>query len=548
MSFLNVQEHAAKLDNEILQLKLQLRESNEKCSELEGKVRKGEMEAQLLEERIGMLQREHQETEKALEGATAELGEPQDPVYDANDDIHQKTGTTSFLSPSLQHSQSVVEELKEQNEVLELQSVERQATIEAQKDETKGTPNSMAAERDHLQNLPDDALSDISQKLETILPLTSSLQHSAKDMEMQERVKRQEEEVKRVEGAFAKLKKSYETVTEELHLEIERTKSKSKENKLAQAMVRLQTANSMLEELERALSVVLGDLEQREKEINRLCSSSYSEFNIRISLPETSEQEFYTSPEELYHQDGALEDMTTLRQSLERVRSEERAKDYVVKELESLLKEARDVQREEEEEIWMLASRHAELETRLANTMDRLSQVTVLSEEREVELLSTRKELDSMRDGIAELRQELSSLKSDRDSIEQSLRTAEKNALRLICEVLRLRLELEQQKETLTRQLEKQKNELKGTAVDRDQLRNLLDDARRDIEQKTETIRSLTSKPQHPQRAMEETEAQKGTFANRSTHEMVMTQLEQIMKKSRETVAEELRLERERIN
>ena len=548
MPFLNVKEHAAKLDNEILQLKLQLRESNEKCSELEGKVRKGEMEAQLLEERIGMLQREHQETEKALEGATAELGEPQDPVYDANDDIHQKTGTTSFLSPSLQHSQSVVEELKEQNEVLELQSVERQATIEAQKDETKGTPNSMAAERDHLQNLPDDALSDISQKLETILPLTSSLQHSAKDMEMQERVKRQEEEVKRVEGAFAKLKKSYETVTEELHLEIERTKSKSKENKLAQAMVRLQTANSMLEELERALSVVLGDLEQREKEINRLCSSSYSEFNIRISLPETSEQEFYTSPEELYHQDGALEDMTTLRQSLERVRSEERAKDYVVKELESLLKEARDVQREEEEEIWMLASRHAELETRLANTMDRLSQVTVLSEEREVELLSTRKELDSMRDGIAELRQELSSLKSDRDSIEQSLRTAEKNALRLICEVLRLRLELEQQKETLTRQLEKQKNELKGTAVDRDQLRNLLDDARRDIEQKTETIRSLTSKPQHPQRAMEETEAQKGTFANRSTHEMVMTQLEQIMKKSRETVAEELRLERERIN
>ncbi len=114
--------------------------------------------------------------------------------------------------------------------------------------------------------------------------------------------------------------------------------------------------------------------------------------------------------------------------------------------------------------------------------------------------------------------------------------------------------ELKQQKETLTRQsgemqmtLESQKNELKGTldstTVERDHLRNLLDDARRDIEQKAETIRSLTSELQHPQRAIEEAETRKGMLANElmEMHHAVKRQ------KSRETVTEELRLERERI-
>ena len=471
--------------NDVVQLRSQLHDSHQKCSELEETARQDAAEAQLLKHwKNETLQRQHEETQETAFNRGHDLKETKKALEAAT---LPKTETANFLL--LQHD---VEELKKHNEVLELQLAERQATIEAQKDEIKA----MAAERDQLHNLLDDGRSDTPQKLETIRSSFQRSQSVAKDTEThretligQETVKKQVEEIKKIEEDLAEVKESYEAVTEQLRLETERTKYKGKDDKLAAAVVRLQAANSILEELERALSVALGDLEQ---EINRPCGSSYGEFNVRISSPATSEQEFYTSPE---HEDSTLEDMMALRQSLERVRSEERAKDYVVKELESLLKEARDVQRKEEEELWMLASRYAELETRLANTTDRLSQVTILSEEREVELLRTRKELDSM----------------TRQSREMKM--------------------------TLERQKSKSKGTVDYTTVERDQLRN-------QIEQKTsEPIRSES---QHPQRAMEETGG--GMFASRFTHEVVMRQLEQIVKKSREMVTEELRLERERID
>ncbi|KAF8349560.1 hypothetical protein F5887DRAFT_1070862 [Amanita rubescens] len=127
-----VKDHAAKLNIEMLQLKLQLRDSNEECSMLEGKVRRGETEAQVLEERIDTLQREHREMQEMVFTRGHGLEESKKALEAA------KTEAITFLSSSLQHSQNVVEELKKQKEVLEQQSAERQATMERQRDEIKG--------------------------------------------------------------------------------------------------------------------------------------------------------------------------------------------------------------------------------------------------------------------------------------------------------------------------------------------------------------------------------------------------------------------------
>ena len=78
--------------------------------------------------------------------------------------------------------------------------------------------------------------------------------------EMQETVKKQVEEIKKIEGGLAELRKSYEIVIEQLRLEMERTKDK--DDKLSDAVERLQRANSTLEEREKALSVALEDSER----------------------------------------------------------------------------------------------------------------------------------------------------------------------------------------------------------------------------------------------------------------------------------------------
>ena len=73
--------------------------------------------------------------------------------------------------------------------------------------------------------------------------------------EMQETVKKQVEEIKKIEGDLAELRKSYETVIERLRLEMEQTKDN--DDKLSYAVDHLQRANSTLEEREKALSVDL---------------------------------------------------------------------------------------------------------------------------------------------------------------------------------------------------------------------------------------------------------------------------------------------------
>jgi len=497
-SLRTAEENATSLTDEVLRLRLQVRDSHEKRSELEATMKQDAAEAQLLKQRNETLQRLYEETQemvftrghdleetkKSLESTTAQRCELQSVVDDARNDVMQKTETISSLSSSLRDLKCVVEELKKGKEVLEQRSAEMQETMERQKDESKGT----TAERDKLQSLLDEARSEIAKKHETIGSLTSSLQHSqsvTKDMEterttligqsseMQETAKKRVEEIRKIEGDLAQLKKSYETVNEQLRLEMERTKDK--DVRLSEAAVRLQTANFTLEEREQALSVAHGDFERKDKEINHLRSSlsaSHSELNVRDSSMATLQQEFNTlssNLEGLRHQNSSLEEMikvktaeaessyaelqkitgllaraekkamdelddaqkeikaqasqtTALRQELERVRSEERAKDHAVKELENLLKEAWDVQRRKEEELRASASRQTALETRLnkqseeakklegglANTKDRLSQVTVLSDAREAELLSTRKESDGMREGIIKLLQKLS--------------------------------------------------------------------------------------------------------------------------------------------
>ena len=268
------EKNAEKLTDDVVQLRSQLQESHEKCSELEETVRRDAAEAQLLKQKNETLQRLYEETremlftsghdlketKKALEAATAELDKLQGPFYDV---------------------------VKELNEVLELQSSERQATMETQKDQINGALDSM-----------DDVHSDISQKLETTSSLTLSLQHSPsvmKDMEtqretligqsseMQDRVKKQAEEIKKIE---AELRKSYEILTERLRLETERTKDN--DNKRAEAAVLLQAENSMLKEREQGPSVGLEDSER----INHLRSSELqastsrqTELESRLSKP-----------------------------------------------------------------------------------------------------------------------------------------------------------------------------------------------------------------------------------------------------------------------
>ncbi len=500
---------------------------------LEGKVRRGEAEAQVLEERIGTLKREHwemqemvfarghslEESKKTLEAASKEHYKLQNLLDDANDDIYKKTETVTFLSSSLQHSQNVVEELKKQKEVLEQQSAERQATMERQGDEIKGMLDSTGAERDQLRNLLDDARSDISQKFETIFSLTSSLQHAqniVKDMEaqrealvgrsseMHETVKKRMEEIEKIKRELAELKKSYQTVTDQLGLETKRTKDK--DDKLSEAVVRLQMANSTLAEREQALSVALGDFEQKEIEMNQLrgsLSDSRNELSVRDSSLAKLQQEFNSLSSNLKglrHQNSSLEEtikvktveaesvyaelqkitgllaraekkaaddlqdaqgeikrqssqVTALRQDLDRLRLEGRSKDDEVKELKNQLKKGEDERRRRDMELQTLTSRQTErlnkqfehvktLEGELTDTKGRLTQLTAVSEKRELELVRTHKESDGMRDDITKLRQELSSLKNDHGSIEQSLRTAEENATSLTDEVLRLRLQV----------------------------------------------------------------------------------------------------------
>ena len=268
------EKDAEKLTDDVVQLRSELQDSHEKCSELEETVRRDAAEAQLLKQKNETLQRLYEETremlftsghdlketKKALEAATAELDKLQGPFYDV---------------------------VKELNEVLELQSSERQATMETQKDQINGALDSM-----------DDVHSDISQKLETTSSLTLSLQHSPsvmKDMEtqretligqsseMQDRVKKQAEEIKKIE---AELRKSYEILTERLRLETERTKDN--DNKRAEAAVLLQAENSMLKEREQGPSVGLEDSER----INHLRSSELqastsrqTELESRLSKP-----------------------------------------------------------------------------------------------------------------------------------------------------------------------------------------------------------------------------------------------------------------------
>ena len=651
----------------MLDLKLQLRDSNEKCSMLEGKVRRGETEAQVLEKRIGTLQSEHremqemvftrgrglEESKKALEAASEEHHKLQNLLDDANDDVYQKTETVTFLSSSLQHSQNVVEELKKQKEVLEQQSAERQATMKRQRDESKRMLDSTGAERDQLRNLLEDARSDISQKSETIFSLTSSLQHAqsiVKDMEtqrealvgqsseMDETMKNQMEEIEKNKQELAELMKSYQTVTEQLGLETKRTKDKDDE--LSEAVVRLKMANSTLAEREQALSVALGDLEQKEIELRGSLSDSRNELSVRDSSLAKLQQEFNSLSSNLkglHHQNSSLEEtiklktvkaesvyaelqkitrllaiaekkaaddlqaaqgeikgqstqVTALRQDLDRLRLEGRSKDDEVKELKNQLKKGEDERGRRDMELQTLTSRQTEdlnrqlehvkaLERELTDTKGRLTQLTAVSENRELELVRMHKESDGMRDGITKLRQELSSLKNDHGSIEQSLRTAEENATSLTGEVLRLRLQvrdlhekrseleetmkqdaaeaqlLKQRNETLQRlyeetqamvftrghDLEKTKKSLESTTAQRYELQSVLDDARNDVMQKTETISSLSSSLRGLKCVVEELEKQKEVLEQRSA-EMQET-MEKQKDESKGTTAERDKLQ-----
>ncbi|KAF8329635.1 hypothetical protein F5887DRAFT_1004070 [Amanita rubescens] len=240
-SLRTAQNNVTSLTNEVTRLRLQLRDSREKRSELETTVKQDETEAQSLRQRIETLQRQYEETKNALQSTIAERHKLQNLLDGSRNDISQKTETVRSLSSSVQQLQSVMEELEQRKATLTRQSGEIQMTLESQKNELKGTLDSTTVERDQLRNLLDDARRDIEQKTETIRSLTSELQHPQRDieetearkgmstnqlMEMHQTVKRQMEEIKRLKQNLVDVKKSRETVTEELRLERERIRDK----------------------------------------------------------------------------------------------------------------------------------------------------------------------------------------------------------------------------------------------------------------------------------------------------------------------------------
>jgi chromosome segregation ATPase len=376
-------EHITKLTDEIRRLKSQLQDSHQKHSKLEKTAGKSETEVrapeqrnkiqQQLEREIELLQNQYngaqdelKETNKALESTMADSSR----LRKRLDNVEQRAETISSSS-SLQQSQRI--ELEQQKEELIRQSTERQAIIERQRDKVNRMLDSMTTERDELQSQLNDARSGIAKKADTIRSLTSSKQHSQDVMEaerktlvesseMKQTVQRQ---VKALEENLANVNESYKTTLENLRQEVMRTKEK--DNQLAETMSRLQVANLTIEKREADLSLAHRNYEQE-------AESMHTELQKRADNLGNAQRKV----------ERQTSQVTALRQDLDLARSEAKARDKDVQELEKKLEEVGDEQQRREQALEALLNKRSEeaiaLGKELADAQGQLTQITTDSD------------------------------------------------------------------------------------------------------------------------------------------------------------------------
>ena len=266
---MKAEENKTRLTEEVLQLKSQLRESQNKRSTLEMTAKKGEEKAQRLEERVGMLQKQYEAqgmaTKNALDLTIFQRSELQSLLDDAHSDITKKTKTISSLSSLAQQLQSVAEELEYQKETSIRQSEKIQETLENRSDGIKSTLGSTSDERDKLQHLLDDARRIIAQKSDTIQSLTAQLNESQGAMKVTETRETVTKKTKALEKELADVKRDYERAALDLRLALERANDKDQEmNHLRSSLGTLDNkvdardcSSAMLQEDHRELIVAL---------------------------------------------------------------------------------------------------------------------------------------------------------------------------------------------------------------------------------------------------------------------------------------------------
>ena len=266
---------------------------------------------------------------------------------------------------------------------------------------------------------------------------------------------RLEEQDTEMKNKLADWKASYEIL---LHAKEEQVEAQSAlEEQLGNNETELGRLRAALNEREQALSTAIGDSEREDREIDRLRSSfsaSHNELDARDGSLATLRQELEashnqnrsleekvkvktTEAESTYAEllkltaslatmekkaaddlkdaqrenKGQTSQVTTLRENLDRSRSEGKARDDAVKELKNQLKEAGDDRRVKENELQASVSRQTELESRLskqiqdakalerelADAKGQLIQLTILSEERGLESNGMRNDITKVR-------------------------------------------------------------------------------------------------------------------------------------------------------
>jgi len=162
-----------------------------------------------------------------------------------------------------------------------------------------------------------------------------------------------------------------------------------------------------------------GSLEEKIKAKTTEAESTYAELlKLRASLATAERKAVDDLKGARRENERQSSQVMMLRKNLDRSRLEEKARDDAVTELKNQLKEAGDERRMKENELQASASRQAELESRLSkqiedarglereltDTKGKLGQLTILSQKRELELVSTQKQSDGMRSDITKVR------------------------------------------------------------------------------------------------------------------------------------------------